>query len=631
MWFTSLLSTPNSSARRHLSQRSGSRTPKRTGLRSPAKFAPRLDELGERTLPSTFSVTSPSDDGSSGTLRSVLAHAGDGDVITFANRLRGDTIHLTQGELRVAADVTITGPGADRLSVSGSGRSRVFEVMGGATATISGLTVRDGFATQGGGIAVDAGGELTLANDVLTRNNGNGMGGAVYNAGAAAIDGCLLTANVGMTGSLDLNHQTLSNAFDMGAGGMSGAADPAGGLMGMGGAVDNAGTMSISHSTLTGNTALIGSVSINQSTITNAFAMSMSGSGGMGGGGGGMGGGTGGMGGGTGGMGGMMGMGNGVLGLMGMGGAIHNEGTLVVQQSSLSGNTAVEGSITINHSSITNTFDLTDMNTGGMGGGGGGMGGGTGGMGGGTGGMGGMMGMGNGVLGLMGMGGGIANMGTLAAEGSTLSGNVGADGSVTINHSTLTNTISMPDMSGMGGGGGMSGGGTSGGGMTGGTGDMTGMMGMMGAGNGTAAVMGMGGGIANMGTLATNGGAVTGNTAVVGSVGINHSTLSVAFSMPDMGGMSGGMTGGTGGGMSGMTMGMGVGNGLGGIMAMGGGIANGGTLTPRGTTVSGNHALQGSVRVNHSTLTSNGGDTMGTGIGQGVGMDDDVHNMGTIN
>ena len=88
---------------------------------------------------------------------------------TFANGLHG-TITLTSGELLITDSVTINGPGANQLSVSGNNASRVFEIAAGLNVTISGLTITDGYAPdQGGGILND-GSNLTLSGDDLSQN-----------------------------------------------------------------------------------------------------------------------------------------------------------------------------------------------------------------------------------------------------------------------------------------------------------------------------------------------------------------------------------------------------------------------------------------------------------------------------
>ena len=92
----------------------------------------------------TLMVTNTNDSGP-GSLRQALADANDGDVIGFA--VTG-TIGLTSGELLVAKNITISGPGAENLAVNGNSQSRVFHIASGQTVTISGLTITNGHASR---------------------------------------------------------------------------------------------------------------------------------------------------------------------------------------------------------------------------------------------------------------------------------------------------------------------------------------------------------------------------------------------------------------------------------------------------------------------------------------------------
>lgn len=79
----------------------------------------------------------------------------------------------------------IEGPGAGKLTVGGDGRSQVFDVSGGVTATIAGLTIADGSASLGAGIANS--GTLTVANCTLSGNAAPsqlGFGGGIFIAGS---------------------------------------------------------------------------------------------------------------------------------------------------------------------------------------------------------------------------------------------------------------------------------------------------------------------------------------------------------------------------------------------------------------------------------------------------------------
>ncbi|HEY7156909.1 MAG TPA: hypothetical protein VH575_23275, partial [Gemmataceae bacterium] len=142
-------------------------------------------------MPSTLLVTSAADDGSSGTLRAVLAAAQNGDTIQFAQDLDGQTITLTQGQLAVNNSVDIAGPGANQLAISGNAASRIFAIGGGTNVTISGLTLTDGLATDGAGILND--GDLTMSKDVLLGNVAQGIadggrGGGVENQAGAILN-----------------------------------------------------------------------------------------------------------------------------------------------------------------------------------------------------------------------------------------------------------------------------------------------------------------------------------------------------------------------------------------------------------------------------------------------------------
>ena len=120
----------------------------------------------------------------------AAVEAGEGlPVIEFANGLNstfnliGDTITL-DGTLQITADVTIIGPGATNLTVSGNNAVQDFNITAGVTANISGLTIADGSAVSGGGV-VNAG-TLILSNDIVSGNAAID-GGGVYNDGTLTV------------------------------------------------------------------------------------------------------------------------------------------------------------------------------------------------------------------------------------------------------------------------------------------------------------------------------------------------------------------------------------------------------------------------------------------------------------
>src|SRR5262245_21209355 len=81
----------------------------------------------------TITVT-PTADSGPGTLRAALVGAANGDTID-ASGVTG-TILLTSGELLVANNVTILGPGPTNLFVNGNAASRVFHIGSGTVVAI---------------------------------------------------------------------------------------------------------------------------------------------------------------------------------------------------------------------------------------------------------------------------------------------------------------------------------------------------------------------------------------------------------------------------------------------------------------------------------------------------------------
>src|SRR5579872_963061 len=97
--------------------------------------------------------------------------------------------------------VTITGPGASALSVSGANQSTVFVVDFGVTAVLQGMTVTGGKASVSAGLGnVEAGGiynngHLTLQNLVVTGNAGGEFGGGFFNNNTATVTSSTFSNN----------------------------------------------------------------------------------------------------------------------------------------------------------------------------------------------------------------------------------------------------------------------------------------------------------------------------------------------------------------------------------------------------------------------------------------------------
>src|SRR5438105_1571792 len=103
----------------------------------------------------TITVTSTADSGA-GTLRAGIAAAAAGDTIDFSASLTGQSIVLTSGEISIDKALTISGPGAQNLTVNGGFSSRIFNVTAlAATVSISGLTLAHGNSGASSGGAME--------------------------------------------------------------------------------------------------------------------------------------------------------------------------------------------------------------------------------------------------------------------------------------------------------------------------------------------------------------------------------------------------------------------------------------------------------------------------------------------
>lgn len=236
--------------------------------RKPAtRFRPRLETLEDRSMLSTLSVVNTNDSGA-GSLRAEIAAARNGDTIQFDSNLFASgpqTINLTSGELPIKHNLTLSGPGAAELTISGDNLSRIFELGSSSqtklTLAISGVTLSngDGVAAAGSSHYFD------------------GSGGAILNWGTLKVNNCTLSGNsakgsgngggaIENQGTLTVTGSTLSGNSETG-GGLGGAIENAGGALVVsgstlsgntafgGGAILNEGTLSISASTLSGNSA----------------------------------------------------------------------------------------------------------------------------------------------------------------------------------------------------------------------------------------------------------------------------------------------------------------------------------------------------------------------------------------
>jgi hypothetical protein len=166
------------------------------------------------------SVTSCADDGNPGTLRMTIAAANSGDTVDMST-LSCSAITLVQGAIPVFVDdLTLVGPGADKLAIDGAGIDRVLVHYGSYTLRVQALNVRNGFNQVGGyhvagGACLVSNGYVTLDHSTVTgcRAIGEGAyGGAILSRGVTMY-ASTLADNLAQGSLLD----TLTAAYGAGA------------------------------------------------------------------------------------------------------------------------------------------------------------------------------------------------------------------------------------------------------------------------------------------------------------------------------------------------------------------------------------------------------------------------------
>lgn len=120
--------------------RGGETTPLRSRLDA-MRLPP---QVGSPHAPRQWLVENCADDDSVGSLRSVIEQADSGDVIDL-RQLTCSRISLSQGALKLElSDLTLLGPGAAQLTLSGENRDRIILHPGSGTLTIEDLTIAHG-------------------------------------------------------------------------------------------------------------------------------------------------------------------------------------------------------------------------------------------------------------------------------------------------------------------------------------------------------------------------------------------------------------------------------------------------------------------------------------------------------
>ena len=162
------------------------------------------------------------------------------------------TIALTGGQLELSDPgglETITGPAAG-LTIDAGGKSCVFVVDGGVTASLSGLTITGGSVARGFGGGLENLGTVTLTDCTVSGNSASlGLGGGLWNGGTATLVDCMINGNSAGDGGGVYNYGT-ATLTDCTISGNS-AHDGGGGLW-------NYGTATLTDCTISGNSANLG-------------------------------------------------------------------------------------------------------------------------------------------------------------------------------------------------------------------------------------------------------------------------------------------------------------------------------------------------------------------------------------
>ena len=129
---------------------------------------------------------------------------GSGDGTDFTSGAK--TITLTNGQLSITGNVTITGPGADLLTINATNVSRIFSINNDdacsqTNVAISGLTLTGGNGNGNSGGAILSRENMTVSNCTISGNEASYDGGGIYNTG------------IYNTGTLTVSNSTISGNF----------------------------------------------------------------------------------------------------------------------------------------------------------------------------------------------------------------------------------------------------------------------------------------------------------------------------------------------------------------------------------------------------------------------------------
>jgi energy-coupling factor transporter ATP-binding protein EcfA2 len=153
--------------------------------------------------PNKTLVTTLKDNNEVGSLRWCIDNAPLGSTITFDRSVRG-IIELTGGDLLFSGDkrLTIEGPGANQLTITGGNRNVIIHISKGATLDFSGLSFKNSITTINAFLFNE--GTLKLTNSIISNNKTNGF---FFNQATSGIEN---------KGTLTVIDSTISNNTSIG-------------------------------------------------------------------------------------------------------------------------------------------------------------------------------------------------------------------------------------------------------------------------------------------------------------------------------------------------------------------------------------------------------------------------------
>ncbi|HPO13124.1 MAG TPA: DUF5011 domain-containing protein, partial [Candidatus Hydrogenedentes bacterium] len=159
------------------------------------------------------------------TLRAAIEEASfavDSDEITFDPAIFSSEQTINLGSrIRPNYTITITGPGADLLTISGQDACQIFRIYEGATITMTGLTLAHGYATlasgdyAGGAIYTEDDATVHISECSFENNYGEFEGGACLVTGIIDFNFCAFSNNTTNTsgGAIFFPNNTIATLY----------------------------------------------------------------------------------------------------------------------------------------------------------------------------------------------------------------------------------------------------------------------------------------------------------------------------------------------------------------------------------------------------------------------------------